>query len=457
MNPTKAIHSYRSESISIFCTLLWILISACIVHRADMISIPGSVFPSHAVSNLVAASSRDDIHREPVTDLTIDVDSTRETQSDTALLHDIKQRIQGINSSPNLLQQGYNSSGEDIFSWTRLDGRRVFTTEYSKDIVQVYASSVSGSSVVYLQNHQDRPISVSLRTTLPKGVFKGEKLTITDGSEFPQIHMQRLEGADITWKHALVKPFLLEPRQICIIRFTDSAYEARLANETLLNHLHTLANTNPELARKLRRILSEGDPYLSGLSNNHADKGIKKRLGCIHRLLLITSQAESLQHNNLERKTITNETGRKVMESINQLSASLSETSAVLLGLVPQIENDAFSPPVIVHSNQKNSLALASFHKHQNISTSVNVSLSNTGSVPVTLVKIGLDTSEIPDITQLEPADPSVFGTLRPGQTVRAVFQVHVPESNIDKLKLLRGDISYFAESAPAKLRPRLW
>lgn len=465
MHQTRTMNTFRNAALCLCCAILWILISARVSQRSTGFAITYSSLHPSTRSNIFSISSRNEADHSlpaslitiPASLITINVDTTRETAADNQLYQEVTQRIQGINHPDDANLHNRSEKDENLLLWTRLSGNRVVTTANTTDLPEVYASARQEGAVVFLQNRQNIPVNVTLRTILHKGVYTAERLTISPGDSSPQVRLQRLEGADLSGKYTVVKPCHLESGQICIVRFTDTARAARVEYENLLNQIHSLAIISPEPARKLRRILHEGDPYLGGVSASRRDRGFIKRLGCIHRLLLLTSQAEALQHNNLERKTTASEAGKRVMTALDHLASSLSETSAVLLGLVPQIENDAFSPPVIANKNTKPALTLTSFHHHQLNSTEIGVSLANTGKVPVTLVKIGLDTTGLPAGTKVEPSDPSVFATLRPGQTVRAVFQVNVPSNDVDMLKRLRGEISYFAEAAPAKLRPQLW
>jgi hypothetical protein len=125
---------------------------------------------------------------------------------------------------------------------------------------------------------------------------------------------------------------------------------------------------------------------------------------------------------------------------MDQLAHALGETSACVLGLVPQIT-------VQRQSQQPDGRAEGT----------ITVSLSNAGAASIANVNIGMDFGAMPPGSVCEPSEVESFGSLAPGQTVRAAFHVRLPDSASPDRRQVEGDISYFAQGVPAHLRPRLW
>ena len=135
------------------------------------------------------------------------------------------------------------------------------------------------------------------------------------------------------------------------------------------------------------------------------------------------------------------------MGALERLTDGLAETSAAILGLVPRINVEPEAAPVpAVQQDGKATTAML-----------VTVAIANAGPHSVEMVKIGLDTGALPLGTHCDPEDPAFFGTLHPGQTVRATFHLRYSASMPVPANRCVGDVSYFVAGAPAHLRPRPW
>jgi hypothetical protein len=245
----------------------------------------------------------------------------------------------------------------------------------------------------------------------------------------------------------------LAPGQICLLRYTDSAWEARAALFGALARLHTLALSAPGPARSIRRILKEGEPYLGGLYPG-ASRNLDRHIGCIHRLLLLTAQARSLQRNDQALGAVPIRSGRAVQQALDHFAEALAETSANLLGLVPDVtltpqetSSAAQARPAVLNAQEENAPRVAT----------VTVTLANNGPQSVSLVKLGLDSAALPAGILCQPADPAFFGALPPGQTVRAVFHLRISAQTDLTGRDCIGDVSYFMAGAPAHLRLCPW
>ena len=154
--------------------------------------------------------------------------------------------------------------------------------------------------------------------------------------------MERLEGCDIGGAATVGKGMCLEPGQVCLYRYTDVARAARASWFDTFARLQDMSHEHPGPARRLGTMLHEADGYVAGVRGGG---GLQNRLGCIHHLLLVTAQAHSLHHNYQMRHTVNEANGKALMGALDRLTDALSETSAALLGLVPQVA--VTSPPTL--------------------------------------------------------------------------------------------------------------
>jgi hypothetical protein len=215
-------------------------------------------------------------------------------------------------------------------------------------------------------------------------------------------------------------------------------YEAR-------ERFNDLAHSSPGPARRLRRIIDEGEAYVGAVSpsGGHGDR----RLASVHRLLLITSQAQSILHNYQARGDVNAVPGAAAMGAVERLADALAETSAIMLGLVPQV---TVAP-------EAEATPTGSGTPDPDMHLLVTVALANNGSHSVRMVRIGLAMTELPGGVRCSPEDTAVFGSVAPGQTVRAAYHLRYPAALDVPDDRCAGDISYFASSTPAHLRPRAW
>jgi hypothetical protein len=360
-----------------------------------------------------------------------------------------------------------NAPESDWFAWGRLNAPHAAIVVLSPmtlpaDGLRAYGAHSEEGATLCIANHSELKVQVDARIRLPRGVYSIERLTLAPpiavAREDTEIRTTRmpsspppvvenrlewLEGRDLAAEATVEKSCLLEPGQVCLLRYTEEATAVHLALAEVSRQLHTLAARAPSTTQRLRRLLQQGDFTASALRagggrTRHADP----RLARIHRMLLIAAQVLSVQRNNLDRNTIPAEAGTGVRAALESLTDALGQTSATLLGLVPRI--------VVEPSASGTQDAGAAGQR-------VTIALTNTGSRSVAMVKIGLDNAALLPGIVCRPADPAFFGTLRPGQTVRATFELQGPAATAVPNNRCVGDISYFAASAPAHLHLHPW
>lgn len=330
----------------------------------------------------------------------------------------------------------------------------------------MYAVRSSQGATVCLINRSEQKIPIRLQLRLPRGVYKWERLSfapptplekmalrsaawrdgVDAGAQPLQARLDRLQSVELPEADAVVKPGFLAPGELCLYRCTDVSRAARAAVYETRACLDEMARTAPDSTRKIRRILDESGDFLDYVCAGTAASR-ERRIAGIHHFLLVAAQAHSLHHNFQERHTVQAESGAAVMGALERLTDGLIETSAAILGLAPRIavETQAAAVPASQQGQQ------------EMLSLLVTVSLTNAGARSVEMVKIGLDNGALPPGTLCDPEDPAFFGSLHPGQTVRATFHLRCPASMPIPANRCVGDVSYFVAGAPAHLRPRPW
>lgn len=370
------------------------------------------------------------------------------------------------------LASGIPIPGEqpDWFLWARMDGKQLPVrvmprSSLSVEEVRACATYAPGGVAVLLANPGPHPLALEVRVRLPRGVFRIERLTFSpepapgaglqpvwqDAREpavRPMARLERLQGKDLGTPIEVVKPAYLEPGEVCLLRYTDQVQEVAHAWREIHQHLHALARTNPAAARRIRRMLQEGRLNPATLYSGPARRA-SRRLPALHRMLLATAQALSVQANMLARNAIPDTTGTPLMGSLERLADALSETSAVLLGLVPRI---AVLPEIVGTTMPARGQATM-----EATAVRVQVSLTNAGSKTVRMIKIGVDPGALPPGITCDPHDPVFFETLSPGQTARAIFRMTGPGVATCPQNRYVGDITYRIPDAPAHLRLRAW
>jgi hypothetical protein len=424
-----------------------------------------------------------------------------------------KEEVKAEESGKQAEQSGDARSIPAWFAWGHLNVGRTpaqvaaltgLTDVNVLEALGVYAVHDENGATVCLVNKTNARLLTNTRVRLPRGVYSIERLTISreggkaeeaqetrdkrqgEGEEQSEIRnpkskidflppverLERLEGCDFGTVAKAGKGICLEPGQACLYRYTDVARAARASWFDVFAQLRDMGRNHPGPARRLGTMLHEADGYVAGVRGGG---GLQNRLGCIHHLLLVTAQAHSLHHNYQMRHTVNEANGRAVMDALDRLTDALSETSAVLLGLVPQVavtslptapsngvdrENGTGKTAAVIASlvaHQKEEKATGAENEKGNVARTVTITLANTGSRSISNVKIGLNAAYLPTAVTCDPADPAYFGDLRPGQTVRATFHVRGAGAQDLPNTLLTGDVSYYAGTAPAHLRPHAW
>lgn len=345
-----------------------------------------------------------------------------------------------------------------------------------------YAVHSAQGMTLCLANRSTEKKLLRLQIRLPRGVYKGERLlfspphpvvqadpalhtpetesrlrTIRDDGQaadaaetVPLVQLERLQGRTLRTTTVIRKPCVLLPGQVCFYRYTDVAQAARAALNETYDSLHVMALTSANPARRLRHILEEGNRERGSLSPGNGQDS-SARLSGIHRLLLLTAQVQSMQRNYQQRHVVDADQGAAVMGALERLTDALSETSAALLELVPQItvreERAPDSAPTPSADDAPPAARLLT----------VTVALTNLGRQSPAMVKLGLDTAALPRGVSCRPDDPAYFGAVHPGQSVRATFHVRCPAGTLLPTDRCGGDVSYFVSGTPAHLRIRAW
>ena len=343
------------------------------------------------------------------------------------------------------------------FRWGRLaDKQTGITVSIQKDgelPISVYGVAGAWGATTLLVNTSGQTVTVRYRIRLGRGAYETQVLrfspakpeTALAAQETPpaapnydncETRLTYLDGCDFGAVHTAERQVLLLPGEAALVRANNVARAVVGAYYTAYELLGELRGSAPGPANRLRKMLRDGEASLQSLAlpaGRHGS-GSARRLGAIHHLLLLTAQAQSLERNYLARHTVKQTEGAALAAALEALSVALSQTSAVALNLVPQIETTP---------NERGD------------AIRVAISLRNGGTQSVDSVKLGLDNKSLPAQAVCQPSDPAYFGALRPGQSVETTFEVHPPAGAGLTGARYTADVSYLAASCPAHLRPR--
>ena len=332
---------------------------------------------------------------------------------------------------PNL---NSDTGSPEWLRWGRFMGRRanvVTPAEFDSAGVLAYATTSKVGTTLFVANHSERTVQATAKIRLSPGVYKVERLKLSS----PAL-LQNFVGADFATTSTLTKPLDLAPGDVVLIRCTSVSAVARTGYDNTLAQLKKLSGSYPDKSNRLRRMLKEGEPYLGALSPSRG--GRERRVAGIHQFALYVTQAQALCRNYQSRNAVKEETGANVMAALEQLTDALSETSAALLEMTPQIS--------LMQEKEKKT-------------ANVEVSLCNSGPHTAATVKLALDAESLPQGVTLEENEPVLFNAVKPGQTIRATFRLKLGTAQTASASpiLPIADITYFVGKSPAHLRPRVW
>ena len=373
--------------------------------------------------------NRDSVASPPVPDaplrkITLTVDARKTSLSDPDLL----KKCTGERLSSVTPDAGTESP--DWMRWGRFAGNQALVTSSSESKgEQVYATSSPEGTTLLLNNSTDAPLNTKVKIRLSAGVYKIERLLISEPGKF-----RNFTGANLASAGVITKPLDLMAGEVVLLRCTDVSRAARSAFGNAMRHLKTLAASHPDKANRLRRMMKEGEPYLGSLSPSKAAR--ERRTAGINRLALYISQTHALCRNYQARNTVKEEAGANLMASLEQCADALSETSAALLEMTPQI---------------------ALTQEKETGKANVEISLCNSGGYTARTVKLALDTESLPRGIGVQPGDPVLFNEVKTGQTVRATFALKLRGGEALSPSRCVADITYFVGKSPAHLRPRAW
>ncbi len=443
-------------------------LTALVFNNAILDVINGNFSPSPVKTVRVTAAVQEDIK-------TLRPSSVSASLSDapsTPILAEIDVRKApelALAASSALLDQIREQSlheGTDWFAWARLDAApcKVALNRLAQDSgVSVYAVRLPEGASLCIVNRSDYRQKIQARTRLTHGVYSVEKISLAaiPGTNQPAVvpsaplndrresvkdrNVERLPGRNLVSDDYLKLQIQLEPGEISLLRFTDTALKSRQALNDVRDRLNALSQSSPNAAQKLQAILSGFDANRVGVSATGARKS-GDRVGGIHHFLLALFQAHTLHKNFLDTKSVPQKQGASLMEAFDRLTNHLADTSINLLGLVPKIEVAADNQAVSTTSALENDDAATP----QRPSYLVTISVANQGTRTATLVKLGMNSNTLPKGSSCLPEDPAIFETLTPGQTVKATYRLSWSGEIAPLQSRCVGEISYFTAGAPA-------
>ncbi len=427
-------------------------------------------------SSVVTETSNHEPARTPKP-IWIDVDGIRAAAPQPAAFHSIFD----IDATVEIKSQSERRSADPALSecirWARLETSSAPTRispSTAGELIDLYAARSKDGVSVCVASRSQVALVTEVRAQLSGAPYRVERLTLTRPSRNLSGHqpvpqggpaaasaellqtradLSRLKGVSLGTYGTVIVPMDVNPGELAILRFTDTAYASRLALNEVREQLASLSAASSELANRLHVIFS-GRGCEQAISAS-CRVGADRRCAEIHRYLLVLGQAYSILRNFQEARTVQTVPGERFRFALERLSAALADTSATLLGLVPGI---VVSPAPNQAANTPHSLSSASGEqKTYGAGTFlVTVNLSNLGSRPARLIKIGIDRDALPAGVRCDPMEPALFETLAPAQSVRATFVLRQPAASPGGMRCV-GDISYFSAGAAAHLRPANW
>ena len=395
--------------------------------------------------------------------ITVSVDATKSRPANRAAL---ESAVRSAESAMPPLPESYAAArtlgrAGEWFRWGRLADRQAETTvalpsgakeRADAEPIAVYAVTGATGATALLVNTSGRTLTVRCRIRLGRGAYEAQMLRFSPPSPDTAPDAQKpapapndaptgqtcetrityLDGCDFGATRAAERMVILRRGESALIRTNNVARIAVGAYYHAAELLTALQSSSPGLARRLRTMLRDGASGLNGLLPS-GRRGSNGRVGAIHHLLLLTAQAQALERNYLRRGGVQQAEGAAIAEALEALSRALSQTSAVALNLVPQIE-------VLPDAGG---------------GARVSVSLRNGGTRSVDSVKLGLDDKSLPAKTACQPPDPAYFSDLRPGQSVETTFEIRSARATSLTDIRYTADVSYLAASCAAHLRPR--
>ena len=380
---------------------------------------------------------------------TVGVDTTKVQSANLDALRDVAVAAPKI-ALPLPADTAQKTPETEWFRWGRLkDSQASVTVRGAADStappIAVYAVTGPQGAAALLANRSDRPVTVTFRLRLNRGAYALEQLEFSPAAPsssenesalpLPAAKRTSLGGGDFASVRVAERRIALRPGGCVLIRATNAARLAVGAYYMADERLTDLRGSASGLGRRLRKMLRDGQPSLKSLTASGGRHSGNRRIAAIHQLLLLTAQAQALERNYLARGVVKQIEGAAIADALEALSEALSQTSAVVLNLAPQIE---------VAPDAKDAR-----------SALVTVSLRNDGTQSVSSVKLGIDGAALPAGFACKPSDPAFFDELRPGQSVEAAFQLVSDSHSTPSAVRCTADVSYLAAACPAHLRPR--
>lgn len=434
------------------CCALYFLISHWAVQTA----------PAKPVKVTFAAYRQSEMTPAPQAQrVTVSVDATQTRSADRTALEGAVKQANGVLPP---LPESYTEAkamgrAGEWFYWARLADRQAGlalsgNAKNSADAptipaISAYAAAGTSGATALLVNPSNATVTVRYQIRLARGAYdmeilrfspaKPEIALVAQESPAPALNLTyetrltHLDSCDFGATRTAERLVILRPGEAAIVRANNVSRSAVGAYYHACELLSALRPSVPGLSRRLRTMLRDGESGLQILTLSNGRRGSGRRLEAIHHLLLLTAQAESLERNYLLRGAVKHKEGAALAAALEALSGALSQTSAVALNLVPQIE-------VLPDTRGK---------------VKVAVSLRNGGNESVDSVKLGLDDKALPAKTVCQPPDPAYFGALRPGQSVETTFEIRCASGEDLTAVQYTADVSYLTASCPAHLRPR--
>lgn len=330
-------------------------------------------------------------------------------------------------------------------TWARLSDRAVEVQTNSPndpDTLLVYAVGSPSNTTLCVWNRSEDRLQTNIRIAVPRGIYRMERVGFLTEKTETTVQKENLQGRFLPKSGDIRLPYTLLPGQLTIIRCSETTLPARQSLEEAQMLGRRAAAVSPGVGYWMLELLYECRNNAAGINWNK-DLTPAARVAGIHRLMIALSHAQMLNRNFLEDGRVRKKEGEQLLASTNLFEQRLADVTASLLGLVPEVrvdEGDSMVLPVEDGVRRAN----------------LTLSLTNTGSKTIELVKLGIDTQTLPSGMKAQPAEAEMFYRVRPGHKVSTTYRLVSNNDAPISLGAVAADFSCFINNFPVRIRPQL-
>jgi hypothetical protein len=312
--------------------------------------------------------------------------------------------------------------------WVAFEGKRLRVSSSETD-VPAFAVRTPEGAALCVRNHTDGPAEVRVNASLPHGVYTIERLVVNPAVSPPALGIERLPGVLLENDGFVRKGGSVPAGGIAVYRWVNRSQQTLTAFRGVKQRIKALRAKNGGQYRWLTVPFGECESNIAVISRGISTKNRYGILKHVHRAILTAAHTEALCRNFTDEARIDKKAGDALGEKLDLLDEALSELSVACLGLSPETRVEPVG---------------------ESGACKVTVSVTNLGSETISFVKIGALGG---GALKVSPEELATFGSVRPGETARAVYTVRC--SRPEDLCGVSAHLGYLAGKSPVHLRLR--